>query len=162
MALSQRINDKHRLQFTIIGAPQKHGQRDNSQYSAQTFAEMDQNGIKYNPNWGWLGGEMYNERNNFYHKPQMALNWYWTISDRAFLATSAYVSVGSGGGSGVLCRRPVKYGAPSDPLGQRDWNYVVDLNSNSSDGAYLIMRNSMNNHFGLVVYLHLSMMSLIT
>jgi hypothetical protein len=147
MALSQKLGDKHRLQLTIIGAPQKHGQRDNSKYSAQTFAQMDQNGIKYNPNWGWLGGEMYNERNNFYHKPQMALNWYWTINQDMFLATSAYVSVGSGGGSGILGRRPVKYGAPTDPLGQRDWNSVVQMNDTSSTGAYLIMRNSMNNHF---------------
>ncbi len=151
MALSQKLGENHRLQLTIIGAPQKHGQRDNSKYSAQTFDQMDQNGIKYNPNWGWLRGEMYNERNNFYHKPQMALNWYWTINQDMFLATSAYVSVGSGGGSGILGRNPVRYGAPSDPLGQRDWDYVVDsLNASyaaQEEGAYLIMRNSMNNHF---------------
>jgi len=147
MALSQKLGDNHRLQLTIIGAPQKHGQRDNSKYSAQTFAQVDQNGIKYNPNWGWLGGEMYNERNNFYHKPQMALNWYWTINEDMFLATSAYVSVGSGGGSGILGRGHVKYGAPADPLGQRDWNYAVQMNDSSSTGSYLIMRNSMNNHF---------------
>ena len=147
MALSQKLGDKHRLQLTIIGAPQKHGQRDNSKYSAQTFEQVDQNGIKYNPNWGWLGGEMYNERNNFYHKPQMALNWYWTINKDMFLATSAYVSVGSGGGSGILGRHPLKYGAPSDPLGQRDWDYAVQVNDSSSTGSYLIMRNSMNNHF---------------
>jgi len=147
MAISQRIGEKHRLQLSIIGAPQKHGQRDNSKYSAQTFAQMEQNGIKYNPNWGWLGGEQYNERNNFYHKPQIALNWYWTINDRAFLATSAYVSFGSGGGSGILGRKPIKYGAPQDALGQRDWQYAVDMNAASDDGSYLIMRNSMNNHF---------------
>ena len=147
MALSQKIGKKHRLQLTVIGAPQKHGQRDNSEYSAQTFEEVDKNGEKYNPNWGWLGGEMYNERNNFYHKPQIALNWYYSINKKAFLATSAYVSVGSGGGSGILGRSPVKYGAPEDALGQRDWQYAVDINDTSTTGSYLIMRNSMNNHF---------------
>ena len=147
LAVSQKIGKKHRLQFSVIGAPQKHGQRDNSQYSAQSYKQMDKNGIKYNPNWGWLGGEMYNERNNFYHKPQMALNWYWTINDKMFLATSAYMSFGSGGGSGILGKGKVKYGAPSDALGQRDWQYAVDINDTSSTGSYLIMRNSMNNHF---------------
>ena len=147
MALSQKLGKKHRLQLTVIGAPQKHGQRDNSKYSAQTFEEVDKNGVKYNPNWGWLGGEMYNERNNFYHKPQIALNWYYSINEKAFLATSAYVSVGSGGGSGILGRSPIKYGAPEDALGQRDWQYAVDMNDTSTTGSYLIMRNSMNNHF---------------
>jgi hypothetical protein len=147
LAVSQKLGKKHRLQFSVIGAPQKHGQRDNSQYSAQTYEQMEKNGIKYNPNWGWLGGEMYNERNNFYHKPQMALNWYWTINDKMFLATSAYVSFGSGGGSGILGKSPTKYGAPSDALGQRDWQYAVDINDTSTTGSYLIMRNSMNNHF---------------
>ncbi|OYT10498.1 MAG: TonB-dependent receptor [Bacteroidetes bacterium 4572_112] len=147
LAISQKINDKHRLQFSIIGAPQKHGQRDNSKYSAQTYSNMEKNGITYNPNWGWLGGEMYNERNNFYHKPQMALNWYWTINKKAFLATSAYVSYGSGGGSGILGKGPIKYGAPSTALGQRDWQYAVNVNDTSTTGSYLIMRNSMNNHF---------------
>jgi hypothetical protein len=147
LAVSQKIGKAHRLQFSVIGAPQKHGQRDNSQYSAQSYKQMDMNGIKYNPNWGWLGGEMYNERNNFYHKPQMALNWYWTINDKMFLATSAYISFGSGGGSGILGKSPIKYGAPSDALGQRDWQYAVDINDTSSTGSYLIMRNSMNNHF---------------
>jgi hypothetical protein len=147
MAISQKIGKKHRLQFSIIGAPQKHGQRDNSKYSAQSFSQMEKNGIKYNPNWGWLGGEMYNERNNFYHKPQMALNWYWNINKKMYLATSAYLSFGSGGGSGVLGKSPVKYGAPSDALGQRNWQYAVDINDTSSTGSYLIMRNSMNNHF---------------
>ncbi len=147
MAISQKIGKKHRLQFSVIGAPQKHGQRDNSKYSAQSFNQMEKNGIKYNPNWGWLGGEMYNERNNFYHKPQMALNWYWNINKKMYLATSAYLSFGSGGGSGILGKGPVKYGAPSDALGQRNWQHAVDINDTSSTGSYLIMRNSMNNHF---------------
>jgi hypothetical protein len=147
LAVSQKIGKKHRLQFSVIGAPQKHGQRDNSQYSAQSYNQMEKNGIKYNPNWGWLGGEMYNERNNFYHKPQMALNWYWTINDKMYLATSAYISFGSGGGSGILGKGPVKYGAPADALGQRDWQHAVDINDTSTTGSYLIMRNSMNNHF---------------
>jgi hypothetical protein len=64
-----------------------------------------------------------------------------------YLATSAYISFGSGGGSGILGKGPVKYGAPADALGQRDWQHAVDINDTSTTGSYLIMRNSMNNHF---------------
>ncbi|MBR9920576.1 MAG: TonB-dependent receptor [Bacteroidetes bacterium] len=56
--------------------------------------------IRYNSDWGYLNGEIFNFRENFYHKPQMALNWYWTPSSRTLLTTSAYLSFGRGGGSG--------------------------------------------------------------
>ncbi|HHB78374.1 MAG TPA: TonB-dependent receptor, partial [Saprospiraceae bacterium] len=152
LGIAKQINESHKLQFTVIGAPQKHGQRDNSKYSAQSFAQAEQNGAKYNPNWGYAAGEFLNERNNFYHKPQIALNHYWTVNEKNFLATSAYISFGSGGGSGILGRSPIKYGPGQNALGQRNWDHALDLNSNipdslASDGAYLIMRNSMNNHF---------------
>ncbi len=157
LGIAKDINDHHKLQFTVIGAPQKHGQRDASQYSAQTFDEQEQNGAKYNPNWGYAKGEFLNERNNFYHKPQIALNHYWTVNSKNFLATSAYVSYGSGGGSGILShnkieKNPFKYGPGNNAAGQRNWDAVIDANANIPDslkefGAYMIMRNSMNNHF---------------
>jgi len=152
LSIARDFGSKHKLQFTVIGAPQKHGQRDRSQYSAQTFESMEKMGTQYNPNWGYVGGgEVLNERNNFYHKPQIALNWYYQINDKNFLATSAYISTGSGGGSGVLGKNDngvyLKYGAPQNALGQRDWDYAVSVNDTSSTGSYLIMRNSMNNHF---------------
>ncbi len=68
---------------------------------AGDFAEKETTGsIRYNSDWGYLNGEIFNIRENFYHKPQIALNHYWTISPRTFLATSAYVSFGRGGGTG--------------------------------------------------------------
>ncbi|OYT17181.1 MAG: TonB-dependent receptor [Bacteroidetes bacterium 4572_77] len=148
LSVSKNFGKKHKLQFTVIGAPQEHGQRDGSQYSAQTYDHMEKWGTRYNPNWGFIGGgEMLNERNNFYHKPQTALNWYWQINEKNFLATSAYVSTGNGGGSGILGVGSLKYGAPQNALGQRDWDYAVAVNDTSSTGSHLIMRNSMNNHF---------------
>jgi len=156
LGLAKEINSQHKLQFTVIGAPQKHGQRDGSEFSAQSFDQQEQNGSKYNPNWGYAKSEFLNERNNFYHKPQIALNHYWNVNENNFLATSAYVSFGKGGGSGVLGRNAdgnfFKYGPRQNGLGQRNWDSVVDANQNipdslSADGAYMIMRNSMNNHF---------------
>ena len=156
LGIAKNINEHHKIQFTIIGAPQKHGQRDNSKYSAQSFEQQAQNGTKYNPNWGYADGKFLNERNNFYHKPQIALNHYWNINSKNFLATSAYVSVGKGGGSGILGRNAdgyhFKYGPGLNNSGQRDWDKVIRANAGipdslAADGAYMIMRNSMNNHF---------------
>jgi len=41
-----------------------------------------------------------NERMNFFHKPQVALNHYWDMNDNMRLTTSTYWSGGKGGGSG--------------------------------------------------------------
>ena len=41
------------------------------------------------------------ERENFFHKPQVALNHYWNIKDDMRLNTSFYWSGGMGGGTGT-------------------------------------------------------------
>ncbi len=70
-------------------------------HKASDFDDRETLGsIRYNSDWGYLDGEIFNIRENFYHKPQFALNHYWTISPRTFLATSAYFSMGRGGGTG--------------------------------------------------------------
>ncbi len=56
--------------------------------------------ITYNSDYGYLDGRIFNNRENFYHKPQLALNHYWDINSSSFLATSAYYSTGRGGGTG--------------------------------------------------------------
>jgi iron complex outermembrane receptor protein len=151
LSVSQDIGKKHKLAFTAVGAPQKHDQR----YSWLTKSQMDQWGAKYNADWGYRGGEQLNQRKNYYHKPQFAMNWYYDIREKLFLATSAYISTGNGGGSGPLG----KY-TNTNSLGQIDWNQVVDWNSDNkgindhitnADGDTLsesqsILRNSANNH----------------
>lgn len=147
LSVAKQLNENHRLQFTIIGAPQEHGQRDNSQFSAQSYADNEKYGVKHNPNWGYVRGRFLNERNNYYHKPQIALNHYWNISEKSFLATSAYISTGRGGGSGILGRGTVKYGSGQNEFDQRNWDRAVVMNDSSTTGSHLIMRNSVNNHF---------------
>ena len=81
-----------------------------------------------------------NERENFFHKPQVALNHYFDINDKASLISSAYWSGGMGGGSGTY--------------GSLEWDYsnvqrVVDYDAtiieNDSLGASSgILRNSNN------------------
>ncbi|MBL0314502.1 MAG: TonB-dependent receptor [Flavobacteriales bacterium] len=73
-------------------------------------------GRTYNPNWGsttndvaYMGnpfpdignGGQFNDRVNFYHKPQINLSHFWTPSDRWSLSTVAYLSIGKGGGTGL-------------------------------------------------------------
>ncbi|MEN8224658.1 MAG: TonB-dependent receptor [Bacteroidota bacterium] len=169
LSISQEINDDHQLVFTAIGAPQQHGQRDG--YYMLDSNMYEQYGPKYTRNWGYRGGEMLNERVNYYHKPQMALNWYWDINDETFLATSAYVSFGTGGGSGPLGfnaydasgkKHYTKYEPPQTEGGYYNWDLMAQYNANEEwhnigdDGdttfyeagqSKHIIRNSVNNHF---------------
>jgi hypothetical protein len=171
LSVSQEINKNNQLVFTLIGAPQQHGQRNG--YYMLTPQMYDKYGPKYNENWGYRGGELLNERVNYYHKPQMALNWYWKINDKAHLATSAYYSFGTGGGSGPLGYGHYKYEPPKTPFGQYDWDQMGEINAGNIDTAYArqynlytvyhgdttfeaksehIIRNSVNNHqwYGLL------------
>ncbi|MCK5467393.1 MAG: TonB-dependent receptor, partial [Cyclobacteriaceae bacterium] len=77
-------------------APQWHHQRS----YANPYTDYEKYGTKYNSDWGYLNGSEYTFRRNFYHKPKAFLNWYWTISDKTELATTAYASIGRGGGTG--------------------------------------------------------------
>nr|WKN37610.1 TonB-dependent receptor [Tunicatimonas sp. TK19036] len=97
-SLAKQLNDQHSLNFTVIGAPQWHNQRS----WANPITEYNEWGEKYNSDYGYLNGDEFSNRKNFYHKPKAFLNHYWTISDKTELATSAYVSLGRGGGTGEL------------------------------------------------------------
>ena len=162
LSVSKQINEKHQLVFTAIGAPQKHGQRVTDEYHALTDVTKDQYGIRYNGGWGFLDGKRLNEKTNYYHKPQVALNWYWNISEKAFLSTSAYVSFGRGGGSGLLGQGYFKYNVNRTSTGWYDWNLSRDANemgynaagdavyandtSSLYGGSNQILRNSVNSH----------------
>lgn len=169
LSVSQEIGKSHQLVLTVVGAPQQHGQRDG--YYMLDSAMYETYGAKYTRNWGWRGGELLNERVNYYHKPQIAMNWYWNINEKAFLATSGYISFGNGGGSGPLGigkylkteggdEYYMKYEPPQNASGQYDWDLMADLNAQDmfyiNDGdttlypggeSKHIIRNSVNNHF---------------
>lgn len=95
-SLTKVINDNHSLAITALGAPQWHHQRSR----ASSISEYEQYGHKYNQDWGYLNGEEYSWRRNFYHKPKAFANHYWTVSDKVDIATTAYISLGRGGGTG--------------------------------------------------------------
>jgi hypothetical protein len=173
------LNDKHKLQFYALGAPQRHGQnlyRQNigvydkkfaaslDDYSQAALDNVTESGREYSQTSSAVGEaaaallgdqqfEMYteykgsrhednliNERENFFHKPQVALNHYWSIDDKMSLISSAYWSGGMGGGSGTYGSMNWDYTSFS-----RRINYDSTILENDSLGASSgILRNSNN------------------
>lgn len=100
LSLSKTFNSQHTLAFTVLGAPQWHHQRSVSNFDKVYLQTYLDEGIRFNTAWGTLNGEEFTWRRNFYHKPKAFVNHYWNISDKVDLKTSAYVSLGRGGGTG--------------------------------------------------------------
>ena len=94
-----------------------------------------------------------NERENYFHKPQVNLNWYSNLGNGLTANTVAYYSGGKGGGTGTFGSLRWDY-----TYGQRfaDWDATIARNSSSSTGSTGILRNSVNNQdtWGLVTRLH--------
>jgi len=98
-----------------------------------------------------------NERENFFHKPLVNMNHYWTISDNMRLSTIYYWSGGSGGGTGTYGRIPTmdadgnlgdddyKFYYGRGPW-VRDWNALITMNSGSDDTVYVDKRVIPRTH----------------
>jgi iron complex outermembrane recepter protein len=149
--VSKEINDSHKLSLTAFGAKQRHGQRQNSQL-IETFRNNER-GIKYNADWGYKNGQVTHAEDNFYHKPQISLNHYWTISDKTELSTAAYVSFGTGGGGGTAGVNKFSIGTNGmseyriGTYGTIDFDKIVDENiANGANGSETVLRASINNH----------------
>lgn len=138
--VSKLINDKHTISLTGFGAPQRHGQRQNRQ-SIETFREK---GLKYNADWGYLNGQVVNVEDNFYHKPQISLNHYWTIDESSFLSTAAYVSIGSGGGGAQVGLNDFRLDGPKTDS-QFDLDAAYKANLASEDGRAITFLNASRN-----------------
>jgi len=132
----------HRLVFTAIGSPQTHGQR-RGQISVDRFNQINDlpdslgyEGHRWNDDWGYLDGEALNSKVNGYHKPQIALNHYFQLSENTHISTSAYVSFGKGYGSTVYGT-----GSPREFITLDDgstvkttwnWDHLYETNQNSA------------------------------
>ena len=164
--------EKHNVQLTITGAPQTHNQRTTSFFNMATLDDYLEYGKRYNYNHGYLNGQEFNWRKNFYHKPIASLNWDYEISDKSSLSTVLYASVGRGGGTGDIGRDP-SFASSSrfrnPDTGLVDWDRIVAYNSgeavtfyngttyqrtpdsdfnyiNASSNGGLTRRASMNSH----------------
>jgi len=170
----------HTLSLSAYGAPQSHGQRSYMlpiQYYDSELArklgvpesdisKVTPRGIRYNQHWGNLARtrenpdaqpEPYCERINEYHKPQFTFKDSWNASDKLFVSTIAYVSIGNGGGI-----RGKAAPAISAETGQMNFQNIYDRNISPysvntlfdpnlfNSGNY--MRRLVNSHrwFGLL------------
>ena len=86
-----------------------------------------------------------NERENYFHKPQVNLNWYSYLGDGLTLSTVGYYSGGAGGGTGTFGSLRWNY-----DYTQRfpDWDATIQRNiDNGGNGSRGILRNSVNNQW---------------
>ncbi len=160
-------------------------------YSVADVSKFKQVGTRFNQNWApvsssytgkqWDGSEIdrydpnfINERENFFHKPIINLNWYSQLSKKVSLYTTAYYSGGVGGGTGTIGK---VYSQDADgKLGDehykfyygrspwtRDWDAQIAANSGPAGTYYVdkkkivkadgesigVLRNSRNNQWTL-------------
>lgn len=158
--ISKRINDNQSLSFTAFGAPQWHNQR-NLMHTIEQYKEH-KDGIKFNSDYGYRDGEIYSTAYayNYYHKPQMSLNHYWTINEKTNLSTAAYASISKGGGRRVdgvtsadarLVTKDFNTGLPYDETlttaeGLIDWDAAAEINKASLNGSRVVIANGINEH----------------
>ncbi|MEJ2594945.1 MAG: TonB-dependent receptor [bacterium] len=134
LAMSKQFNERNKITLTLMGAPQRHGQR------TLRLSETENRifGNRFNKDWGSLNGEINNASENFYHRPFLGLSHYLTIDSGRTLATTLYFIAGTGGGK---WSESFNY-APSifeyrNASGQIDWPTIVNNNANSSE-PYLL------------------------
>lgn len=165
----QKRFNKQTLTFGVNGAPQSHGQRTTrlpisvisqdladqtgvnylqsldsiSNVSGSEFSTVRQGarGIKYNPNYGILNGSVFNEKINYFHKPQFNLTHSWNPNSKINLTTVAYASVGNGGGTGF------KNTAGRDTVsGLLNVQTIYDYNLTNISSVYSKTENISNNY----------------
>jgi hypothetical protein len=140
LAFGYELNDKHDFQFTFTGAPQWHNQRSTAPTITQylKYGSAGEPNIRYNSDWGYLNGEEYSFRTNFYHKPIMSLNWDYKINETTKLSTVVYGSWGRGGGSnGAGAIRGNRFFA--DNLRKADGSIDIDLIQAYNSGETVVI-----------------------
>lgn len=123
-------------------------------------------GISFNEHWGYRTYddnrvEVFNERRNYYHKPQITLKDFWKVNKKLSWSNLAYVSIGRGGGQQWFnSSSSILYNED----GQIDWDQVIYNNQyktlfgqtyTTADDAYhptllkssQILSAAVNNHF---------------
>lgn len=115
---------------------------------------------------GWINSsvqnrysrDFINERENFFSKPQINLNWYSELSDKLTLTNVLYYSGGHGGGTGTLGSIEWDY---SHAQRVADWDATIANNRANTDAdgnpvSAGILRNSRNNQWTIGDILKLS------
>jgi outer membrane receptor protein involved in Fe transport len=165
----QKRFGKHLLSLGVNGAPQKHGQRStrlpisvineklaketgvdylrqldsvkNTSSLQYTTPSIGAKGIRYNPNQGIINGEVFNEKVNYFHKPQINLSHSWNPNEKLNWSTIAYLSIGKGGGTST------KTTAGRDSVtGLLDYQKIYDQNCKNFSSLYSTTEHSSSNY----------------
>ena len=154
----------HLFGFQGFGAPQEHGQRPFTSEVAQVNQNLAKDlgvsggpadslihldrGRRFNEHWGYRDGEVFNNRKNYYHKPQFSLRHTWQANPTLYWSNVAYVSIGNGGGTAP---DGITSTFPQDSTGQIDFGKTIEGNQptvfNPDGKANYYLRSSINNHF---------------
>lgn len=150
LSMNKILNSKNKISFTLMGAPQKHGQR--TLYL--TNEEFQLHGNKFNKDWGSYNGKINNASENFYHKPFFSANHYLNISSDKILTNILYVSYGNGGGkwSESFNYAPTIF-SYRNPSGQIDWDEIYNINANNEE-TYTLNTGETVSGYSLNVQTH--------
>ena len=168
------FNSRHRLGFTIMGAPTERGAQQAS--TQEAYDLLDNN--YYNPNVGRQDGKLRNTRVRDYHEPIVMLNYGFDISSATKLTAATSFRFGKNGYSALTWTdgpdpRPDYYrylpsyyenkmyetaaGIDPDPVGQGSYNdmriqairdWVTDPNKSLINFDQMIQRNYLRNQAG--------------
>lgn len=148
-SLSKVFSDRHHLNLTALGSPEKHSQRS----QRLSWSEVEKYGISYNKNWGWDTDENGNRyartlsRNNYF-KPYITLTdsyKFLTGNGRSVrLSSTAYIALANGGGYYTESKGR-RIASLMDQDGHIDWAAARALNE-SSDAAMNIMSDYQAGH----------------
>lgn len=170
----QKRAGKHLLSLSASGAPQRHGQRSDRlpivvydtdlatrvginadsmiKATPYTNSGSGDRGIRYNPHGGDLNGNDFNERVNYFHKPQINLAHFWNINEKLFWSTVAYASFGNGGGTRLI--NPANSTERDPETGQILFDEIFEKNAKNKNITYSsteysstnVIKSMINNH----------------
>lgn len=158
----------HLISFSGFGAPQTHGQRPfkdaigifNKELASELIPDdgylntLEANNVvtdvgrRFNNHWGYLDGQPYNTRQNYYHKPQLSLRHFWNINNRTTLSNVAYLSIGRGGGLAPYSASAIRVNDDGRlNLDEMYTNNATPLFGRPDAVSTNFIRSSVNNHF---------------
>lgn len=163
--ISYRINQRNLLVLGVNGAPQSHAQKSaliNMSYYDKGFAQqqginadsiykginpyttptIEARGLQFNPDWGYVNGNVINTKINYFHKPLFNLSYFLTINEKLTYSNVLYLSIGRGGGTGTS--NTPNTNKTTD--GQLDLQTIYNTNSTSGYGFLIPNERSTSNY----------------
>ncbi len=159
--ISKKLSDSQQLSFTAFSAPQWHNQRNSGDKLLISEWQKQPLKYKYNASYGFdMNGQRKQSSYNYYDKPQISLNHFWTIDEKSSLSTAVYLSLGNGGGWGgqgyTSSDRSNWYGSTTGVPntlfraadGTFDYGAIYKLNTDPTNpnGSKMIMSTAVNKH----------------